>query len=206
MWRCWYLYQISRKASLQLFSLRIRRWRWYRLRTVRKELKSRAIEKETELEIQESFFLLSTPISSSRIGNKSSISQTSLLRKMIYLADHRLEKNSDEYTESILWLDIFCDRIISSAKRVHIYWITDLFVSAPNLRHSSACFRWKESRLVKKWSPSRSVSKLRIGTFRVVRRASYLLSWSILPLSIHLSVGHYLVKLIGQLTCNEISS
>ena len=39
------------------------------------------------------------------------------LKKMIYLADHRPEKNSDEYTESILWLYLFCDRIISSAKR-----------------------------------------------------------------------------------------
>ena len=83
------------------------------------------------------FFLLSTTISSSRIWNKSSTSQTSLLKKMIFLTDHRLEKSSDECTESILWLYLFFDRIISSAKLVHIYCITYLYVAAPNLPHSS---------------------------------------------------------------------
>ena len=88
-------------------------------------------------------FLLFTPISSSRIENKSSTSQTSLLKKMIYLADHRPEKNLDEYTESILWLYLSGDRSISGAKRVHICWITNLFVSTPNLSHSSVCCRLK---------------------------------------------------------------
>jgi hypothetical protein len=62
---------------------------------------------------------------------------------MIYLADHRLEKNSDEYTESILWFYLFCDRIISIAKLVLICWITNLYVSAPDLPHSSVYFRLK---------------------------------------------------------------
>ena len=158
MWCCWYLYQISRKTSLQLFSLCTRRWRRYRLCTVRKEMKSTTIEKKTEIDIQERFFfLLPTTISSSRIGNKSLTSQTSLSKKDDLSADHRLEKNSDEYTESILWFYLFCDRIISSAKLVHICWITYLFVSTPNLPHSSVCFRLKQPKLVKKWSPSMSV-------------------------------------------------
>ena len=56
MWRCWYLYQISRKTRLQLFLLCTRCWRWYRLCTVRKEMKSTTIEKKTEIDTQESFF------------------------------------------------------------------------------------------------------------------------------------------------------
>ena len=139
MWNCWYLYQISRKTGLQLFSLYTRCWRRYRLCAVRKEMKSTTIKKKTEIDTQQSFFILSTTISSSRIWNKSSTSQTLLLKKRLYLADHRSEKNSDEYTESILWFNLFCERIISSAKLVHICWITNLFVSAPNLPHSSVC-------------------------------------------------------------------
>ena len=87
----------------------------------------------------------------------SSTSQTSLLKNMIYLADRRPEKNSDEYTESILWFYLFCDGMISSAKRVHICWITNLFVSAPDLPHSSVCFRFKQLKIVKKWYLSMSV-------------------------------------------------
>ena len=60
------------------------------------------------------------------------------------------EKNLDKYTESILWLYLFCDRIISSAKRVHICWTTNLYVSAPNLPHSLAYFRLEQRKLVKK--------------------------------------------------------
>ena len=67
------------------------------------ESKSTTIEKKTGIDIQESFF----PVPHS-------------LKKIVYLADHRIEKNSDEYIESLLWLYLFCDRIISSAKRVHI--------------------------------------------------------------------------------------
>ena len=157
MWRCWYLYRVSRKTSLQLFSLCTRRWRRYRLCTVRKEMKSKTIEKETEIDIQERFFLLFTIVSSSRICSKSLTSQTSLLKKMIYLADHRPETNSDEYTELIFWLYLFCDRIISSAKRVHICWITNHYVYASSPPHSSVCFRLKQPRLVKMWYPSMSV-------------------------------------------------
>ena len=113
--------------------------------------------KRKQIDIQESFFLLFTTISSSRIGNKSSTSQTSLLKKMIYLADHRPEKNSDEYKDSMLWLYLFCDRIISSVKLVHICWITNLHISAPNLLHSPAYFLLKQPRLDKKWYPSMSV-------------------------------------------------
>ena len=133
MWRYWFLCQISRKTSMQSFSLHTRRWIRYRLGTVRKEMKSTTMEKKTELDIQESFFHLLTTISSSRIGTKSSASQTSILRKMIYLADHHPNKKSDEDRESILWFYLLCDRIISSTKLVHICWITDLFVSAPSL-------------------------------------------------------------------------
>ena len=50
-------------------------------------MKSTAIEKKTEIDIQESFF----PV-------------PHFLKKMIYLADHLLETNSDEDTESLLWL------------------------------------------------------------------------------------------------------
>ena len=67
------------------------------------------------------------------------------------------EKNLDKYTESILWLYLFCDRIISSAKRVHICWTTNLYVSAPNLPHSLAYFRLEQPKLVKKWYPSMQV-------------------------------------------------
>ena len=65
------------------------------------------------------------------------------LKKMIYLADHRPGENSDDYTESELWFYLLCDKIISSAKFVHTCWITYLFGSAPNLPHSSVCFRIK---------------------------------------------------------------
>ena len=65
-------------------------------------------------------FLLFKPISSSRIRSESSSSQTSLLKKMSYLADHLVEKNVDEYTESLVWLYLFSEGIISSAKLVHI--------------------------------------------------------------------------------------
>ena len=75
-------------------------------------------------------------------------------KKMLYLADHRPEKNSDEYTESLLWLYLFYDRITSSAKLILICCITNIFVSAPNLPHSSVCFRLKQPKLVKKWYPS----------------------------------------------------
>ena len=61
----------------------------------------------------------------------SSTSQTSLLKKVIYLADHLPEKNSDEYTESILWFYLFCDRVIARTKLVRICCITNPFVSTP---------------------------------------------------------------------------
>ena len=150
MWRCWYLYQISRKTRLQLFSWYTRRWGCYRQCTVRKEMKSTTIEKKTKIDILETFFLLSTTISSSTICSKSSTPQISLLKKLIYLAYHCPEKNSNDYTESILWLYVFCDRIISNAKLVHICWIAYLFVSAPNLPHSSVYFRVKQPKLVNK--------------------------------------------------------
>ena len=137
---CWFLYQILKKTSQQLLSLCTRRWRWYRLCMVRKEMKSTTIETKTEIDIEESFF----PVPHFR-------------KKIIYLADHRPEKNSDEYTESVLWFTLFCDRIIWSAKLSHICWITYLYVSAPNLPHSSVCFRLKQSNLVKKWYPFMSV-------------------------------------------------
>ena len=89
------------------------------------------------------FFVLFTSISSSRIFSESLTSQTSLLRKIIYLADHCPEKNVGEYTESILWPYLFCGGIIPSAKLVHICWIPNLYASAPNLSHSSVNFRWK---------------------------------------------------------------
>ena len=79
------------------------------------------------------------------------------LKKMIYVADHRPEKNSDEYTESIRWFYLSCDRIIPSAKRVHICWITYLFVSAPHLPHPSIYCRLEQPELVKEWYPSMSV-------------------------------------------------
>ena len=86
------------------------------------------------------------------------LSSVSLSKKnMIYLADHRTEKNSDEYTESIFWLYLFCDSMISSVKLVHICWITNLYVSAPNRPYSSVCFRLELPRLVKKWYLSMSV-------------------------------------------------
>ena len=78
-----------------------------RLCTVRKERKSTTIKKKIEIDTQESFSLLFTTISSSRIVTESLASQDSCLREMIYLADHRLKKNSDEYIESILWLYLF---------------------------------------------------------------------------------------------------
>ena len=110
-----------------------------------------------QIDTQESLFLLSTPISSSRICSETSTTQTSLIRKLVYLADHRPEKNLDEYVEAILCLYPFCDRITSSAKRVHICWITNLHISAPNLLHSPAYFLLKQPRLDKKWYPSMSV-------------------------------------------------
>ena len=150
MWRCLDLYQISRKTRLQLFSLCTRRWRWYRLCTLRKEMKPTSIENKTEIEIQESFLLLFTTISSSRICSKSSASQMSLLKKTFYLADHRPEDNSHEYTESILWFYLLCDRVISSAKLVHISWITNFLVSTPNLPHCLVYFQLKQPKLIKK--------------------------------------------------------
>ena len=152
MWRCWYLYRMSRKTSLQLFSLCTRRWRRYRLCAAKREMKSTTIEKKSELDTQKNFFpvlFLFTPISSSRLWNKSSTSQTSPLKKMICLADHPREKNSPEHTESILWLYLFGDWIISSEKRVHIRWITTLYVSAPNLPHSSVYFWLKQQNSLK---------------------------------------------------------
>ena len=76
------------------------------------------------------------------------------LKKMIYLADHRPERKSDKYTESILCFYLLCDAITSNAKLVHICWITNLYISAPNLLHSSVCCRLKKPKLVKKWYPS----------------------------------------------------
>ena len=135
-----YLDQISRKTRLQLFSLCTRRWRWSRLCTVKKEMKSTTIEKKTEIDIRKSFF----PV-------------PHFLKMIIYLADHCPVKYSDEYKDSILWLYLFGDRIISSIKHAHICWITNPFVSAPNLPHSSVSFRLKQTKLVKKWYPSMSV-------------------------------------------------
>ena len=128
------------------------------------------------------------------------------LKKMIYLADHRLKKNSDEYTKSILWLYLFGVRIIESAKLVNISWITNLFVSASHLPHSSVCFRLKQSKPIKKWYPSMSVRNADSVTLRFVHRASCLLSCSIFPLSTHLSAENYVVQLIGQLTFIGIGS
>ena len=51
-----------------------------------------------------------------------------------------------------------------------------------------------------------SVSKLRLGTLRVAHRASCVVSWSILPLSIHLIAENYLVYCIRQLTSIETRS
>ena len=152
------VYQISRKTRLQLFSLCTRGCRSVSaVHCSRKKWNQQQSKRNSEIDTRESFFLLSTTISSSRIGNKSSTSQTSLSKEMICLADHRSEKNSNEYIESILWLYLFCDRIISSEKRVQIYWITDLFVSAPNLPRSSVCFRLEQPKLVQNWYPSMSV-------------------------------------------------
>ena len=154
---CWYLYRISRRTSLQLFLLCTGLFKRYWLCTIRKEMKWTTIEKKTEIDTQESLFLLSTPISSSRICSESSTTQTSLIRKLVYLPDHHPEKNLDEYEEAILWLYPFCDRITSSAKRVHIRWITYLFVSAPHLPHSTVRFRLEQPKLVQKWYPSMQV-------------------------------------------------
>lgn len=90
------------------------------------------------------FFPLFTAISYPRIQNKSSTSQTILPRRMISRADRRPEKNSDEYTESRLSLYLFCKRILSNAKRVHICWISNLHISALNLSHASVFFRLKQ--------------------------------------------------------------
>ena len=106
-------------------------------------MKSTTIEKKIEIDIQEKFFLLFITISSSMIGNNSSTFKTSLLKRMIYPADHHLENISDEYIESILWFYLSCDSIISGAKLAHICWITNLHISAPNLPHSSVYFRFK---------------------------------------------------------------
>ena len=103
-------------------------------------MKSTTIEKKTEIVIQESFF----PV-------------PHFLKNMLYLADHRPEKNLDEYTESILWLYLFCDRMISSAKVILICWMTYLFVFALNLPHSMVCFRLKQQKLVNKLYPSMQV-------------------------------------------------
>ena len=65
------------------------------------------------------------------------------LKKMIYLADHRPKKNSNEGAEWILWFYFFCDGISTSAKLVHICWIINLYVSTSSLPHSSVCFRLK---------------------------------------------------------------
>ena len=71
---CWYLYKISRKTSLQLSSLCTRRWRRYRLCTVRKEMKSttikKVIQRMTFKKVSLQFFLWFTPISSSRVWRK----------------------------------------------------------------------------------------------------------------------------------------
>ena len=206
MWRCWYLYQISRKTRLQLFSLCTRRWRRYRPCSVSEEMKSTTIEKKTEIDIQESFSFIHNNLFFKNLKWIHQLLRPHFLKKMIYVADHRPEKNSDEYTESILRLYLFGDRMISSAKRVQICWITHLFVVTRDLPYSSVCFRSKQAKLVKEGCPSMSVFKLQLGTFRVVHRASCILSWSIFPLSIYLSGGSYLVLLIGQLTSIRISS
>ena len=131
---CWNLFQIWSKASLQLFLLCI----------VKKEMKSTTIEKETEIDTQETFFFYSQQyILQGFEINHQLLRRHFWKKKMISPDDHRPEKNSDEYTESILWLYHFCDRIISGAKCVHICWITNLFVSTPNLSHSSVCCRLK---------------------------------------------------------------
>ena len=87
-------------------------------------MKSTTIKKKTQIDIHESFFpVLSFLDNNLFFTNLKEIRQ--LLRphfpkKMILLTDQRPEKNSDEYTESIIWLYLFGGRIISSAKRVHI--------------------------------------------------------------------------------------
>ena len=157
MWRCWYLYQISRKTPPQLFSLCTRCWRLCRLCTVRNEMNSTTIKKKTEVDIEESFFLLSKTISSSRIWNWSRTFQTSLSRKGDLCNWSPSREKLEEYTESILRLCLVYDRVISSAKRVHICWVTYLHVSTADLPHSSVCFRVKQPKLVKTWSPSMQV-------------------------------------------------
>ena len=105
---------------------------------------------------------------------------------MIYLTDHRPEKKSDECSETLLWLYLFDDRIISSVKLVHISCITNLFVSAPNLPHSSVCFWLKQPKLVKKVMSIQVSAKRRLGTLPVVHRASCVRSWSVFSVLTHL--------------------
>ena len=146
MCRCCYLYQSSRKTHLQLFSLCSRCWRRDQLGTVRKEMKSTTIEKKTDGDIQESFFpILYFLHTSLFFKNFHGIIYFSYVtfKKRMYLADHRPEEKSEEYTSSILRFYLFCGRIISSAKLIHTCWITYLFVSAPDLPHASVCFRLK---------------------------------------------------------------
>ena len=115
-------------------------------------MESTIIEKKIELGIQESFFTVLSCIHTNlffKIGNKLSTSQTSLPKKMSSLADHRVQRDSAKYTESILGFYLFGDRIISSAKCVHICWIIYLYVFALNLPYSSVYFRLKQPKLVK---------------------------------------------------------
>ena len=114
-------------------------------------------KRNQRLTFKKVFFFYSQQYLLQELEISSSTSQTSLLRKVIYLDDYRREENSDEDTESILCCYLFCDRIISSAKRVHVCWITYLFVSPPNLPHSSVCCWLKQPKLVKMWYPPMSV-------------------------------------------------
>jgi hypothetical protein len=107
-------------------------------------LQSKIKQRLTFKKVSFQFFLLFTTTSfCQEFEMNHQLLRPHFLEKMIYLADHCPEKNSDEYTESIRWFYLFCDRMISTAKRVHICWINYHFVSAPNLSHSSVCFRLK---------------------------------------------------------------
>ena len=117
--------------------------------------------------------------------------------KKIYLADQLPETNSDEYTESLLWFYLFCDRIISSAKLLHICWMSCLFVFTPNLPHSSVYFRLN----------CQNSLKSDIHPCQCETQISCVRSWSIFSLN---SSKRWkltcLVQLISQLTSIGISS
>ena len=113
----WYLYQISRKTSLQLFSLSTRR---------REVVSAMHCQERND------------------INNHRKENRDWHTRK--FLCSTSLSKKKDDLSSwspsrEKLRLYVFCDRIIPSATLVHICWITYLFVSAPNLPYSSVYCR-----------------------------------------------------------------